>query len=524
MSRRIVHTGLLLLALAAAGAVAGPALAQRGGGGGDAFRFRFVGPTQGNRVASVAGVPGDMTTYYAGAASGGVWKSTDGGNHWDPIFDNEPVAAIGALAVSPSDPNIVWAGTGEAWAIRDIDVMGDGVYKSTDAGKTWTHMGLVETGRIGRMIVIPTNPDIVYVCAAGRLTGPQQERGVYHTTDGGKTWARSLFVDPNTGCSGLTMDAKDPNTLFAGTWQVVMHTYGEFSGGPGSGVYHLARRRHDLEAAWKATACPHSPVGKIDVAIAPTEFQARLRADPDRRAGLHLALGRRRRELEADELGSRADRARRLLHPASRSRRATRTRCWSPTAASTSPPTAAETFARSSRGAATTTTSGWIRRIPIASSSRTTAAWTITTRRTRTRRAAQGHAADRPDVPRRGGRPDPVLLLRQHAGRQHHARAERAVRRDRRFGMGARPAGTTAWAAANPASPCPIRPIRTSSGPPATATKSPAGTPRPSWRDRSVRGCTRSIRRPTRPSTAATGRRRWRSIRSITTPCITAAR
>src|SRR5579885_1221042 len=169
------------------------------------FRFRLVGPAVGNRISAVAGVPGDPTVYYAGAASGGVWKSVDGGENWHPIFDSQPVAAIGAIAVSASNPNIVWAGTGEAWAIRDSDLMGNGIYKSTDAGKHWTHTGLDETGRIGRIIVDPANSQIVYVCAMGRLTGPQQERGVYKTTDGGRTWDRVLFADENTGCSGLSM-------------------------------------------------------------------------------------------------------------------------------------------------------------------------------------------------------------------------------------------------------------------------------------------------------------------------------
>src|SRR6195256_6403507 len=137
------------------------------------FRFRFVGPKVGNRIAAVAGVPGDPSVYYAGAASGGVWKSTDGGLRWNPVSDSMPVAAIGALAVAPSDPSIVWAGTGEAWAIRDSDVIGDGIYKSVDAGKTWTHSGLDETGRIGRILVHPTNPDVVFACAIGRLSGAQ---------------------------------------------------------------------------------------------------------------------------------------------------------------------------------------------------------------------------------------------------------------------------------------------------------------------------------------------------------------
>src|ERR1039458_5164744 len=170
----------------------------------------------------------DSTVYYAGAASGGVWKSNDSGKTFAPVFDGQPVQAIGALAVARSNHNIVWAGTGEAWAIRDSDMMGDGVYKSTDAGATWTNMGLRETGRIGRIVVNPVNPDIVFVCAAGRLTGPQQERGVFRTLDGGKTWDRSLFVDADTGCSGLSMDASDPKTLVAGAWRVVMHTYAMF--------------------------------------------------------------------------------------------------------------------------------------------------------------------------------------------------------------------------------------------------------------------------------------------------------
>jgi len=163
------------------------------------LRFRFVGPKVGNRIASVTGIPGDPSTYYAGAASGGVWKSTDGGNRFVPVFDKQPAAAIGALAVAPSDPSVVWAGTGEAWVIRDSDVMGNGIYKSTDAGKTWANVGLQETGRVGRIIVHPTNPDIVFVCALGRATGPQPERGVFRTTDGGQHWERVLFTNENVG-------------------------------------------------------------------------------------------------------------------------------------------------------------------------------------------------------------------------------------------------------------------------------------------------------------------------------------
>ncbi len=233
------------------------------------FRFRFVGPKVGNRIASVAGIPGDPSTYYAGAASGGVWKSTDGGNRWVPIFDKQPAAAIGSLAVAPSDHSTVWAGTGEAWVIRDTDVMGNGIYKSTDAGKTWTNMGLPESGRIGRIVIHPSNPDIVFACVLGRATGPQQERGVFRTIDGGQHWERVLFAGENVGCSGLSMDPHNPRTLFAGMWQVEMHTWGEFSGGPGSGVYVS----HDGGTKWtriEEHGLPKSPVGKIDIAVAPS--------------------------------------------------------------------------------------------------------------------------------------------------------------------------------------------------------------------------------------------------------------
>ncbi len=236
----------------------------------DEFKFRFVGPLIGNRIAAVAGVPGDPSTYYAGAASGGIWKSTDGGNRFTAIFDDQPVMAIGALAVAQSDPSIVWAGTGEAWAIRDSDVTGNGMYKSVDAGKTWKHMGLDETGRIGRIVINPKNPDNVFACALGRTTGPQQERGVFRSNDGGQHWDRVLFADANTGCSGLAMDPHNSRVLFAGMWQVEMHTYGEFSGGPGSGVFVS----HDGGTTWARLTghgLPKSPVGKIDVAIAPTD-------------------------------------------------------------------------------------------------------------------------------------------------------------------------------------------------------------------------------------------------------------
>ena len=253
--------------------IAGPVGAQRWGGGGlaapEGLSFRFMGPAVGNRISAAAGIAGDPTTYYVGAASGGVWKSTNSGQNWAPIFDSQTSQAIGALAVAPTDTKQVWAGTGEAWAIRDSDMQGDGIYKSTDAGATWKNMGLVQSGRIGRIIVHPADANTVYACVAGRLTGPQEERGVFRTKDGGQTWQRILFVNPNTGCSGLSLDPKDPNFMVAGTWEVVMHTYAMLSGGPGSGVYTT----HDGGNTWakvEGHGMPKSPVGKIDVAIAPS--------------------------------------------------------------------------------------------------------------------------------------------------------------------------------------------------------------------------------------------------------------
>jgi photosystem II stability/assembly factor-like uncharacterized protein len=261
------------LAIAALGAAlcTVPGSAQRRGdfGGQEGFRFRFVGPAIGNRIDSAAAVPGDPNIYYAGAASGGIFKSTDGGASFRPIFDNEPAAAIGALAVTPSNPNIVWAGTGEAWFIRDTDVPGNGIYKSTDAGRTWTNMGLGATGRIGRILVNPKDADNVFVCALGRGTGPQQERGVFRTTDGGQHWDRVLFVDENTGCSGLSMDPQNPTVLFAGTWTVEAHPWVMKSGGPGSGVF-VTRDGGTKWTRIEGHGLPRSPLGKIDVAIAPT--------------------------------------------------------------------------------------------------------------------------------------------------------------------------------------------------------------------------------------------------------------
>jgi len=220
----------------------------------------------GNRVIAAAGIPGDPNVYYAGAASGGIFKTTDGGTHWDPIFDGQPVSSVGSLAIAPSDPNVVWAGTGETFIRSHISV-GAGIYKSLDAGKTWTLMGLEKTGRIGRLLIDPRNPEIVFACALGHAYGPQPERGVFRTGDGGKNWEQVLSVDPNTGCSDIAMDPANPRILFAGMWQLELHTWNRTSGGPGSGLY----KSTDGGATWKhltGSGLPNSPLGKIGLAMA----------------------------------------------------------------------------------------------------------------------------------------------------------------------------------------------------------------------------------------------------------------
>jgi len=272
--------GPLTLSLFLVTGVVEPASAQRGGQGGNQgpptasplapAHFEYAGPTSAGRIAAAAAVTGQPGVYFAGAASGGVWKSSDGGASWRPTFDDQTSQAIGALAVAPSNPAVVWAGTGEAWAVRDMDMMGDGIYKSVDGGETWTHMGLTETGRIGTVVIDPRDEDVVMVCALGRATGPQRERGVYRTEDGGVTWSQVLFVNEDTGCSGLQMSHQDPNVVLASTWEIFLSTYVLESGGMGSGVYIShdgGRSFSEIDDA----GLPRSPYGKTDVAIAPSD-------------------------------------------------------------------------------------------------------------------------------------------------------------------------------------------------------------------------------------------------------------
>ena len=204
----------------------------------DGLQYRLVGPFRGGRVTGVTGVPGDPSTFYFGASAGGLWKTTDGGAVWKPLWDKFPEAspAVGAVAIAPSDANVVYAGTGEV-NIRGNVVTGNGLYKSTDAGKTWAYAGLRDTQAIGRIIVDPKDPNRLFVAALGHIFGPNSDRGIFRSTDGGKTWEKVLFVDDKTGGSDVAFDPHNPNILYAGMWQAYRHPWIMESGGPGSGLY-----------------------------------------------------------------------------------------------------------------------------------------------------------------------------------------------------------------------------------------------------------------------------------------------
>ncbi len=237
----------------------------------DRLPFRFIGP-EGNRAIAVAGEPGNPMVAYVGAASGGLFKTEDGGVDWRPVFDAQDVSSVSALAVDPVHHNVVWAGTGETFIIRPALSIGDGIYKSTDGGETWRRMGLEKTGRIGRIDVDPNDPDVVFACALGHGFGPQQERGVYRTKDGGRTWERVLFVDENTGCADLDVDPNDPRVVFAGMWPLRIDPWKLASGGASGGVY-VSRDGGDTWAKIAGHGLPAAgdSVGKVAVRIAPSD-------------------------------------------------------------------------------------------------------------------------------------------------------------------------------------------------------------------------------------------------------------
>ncbi len=229
------------------------------------MKWRLIGPFRGGRVEAVTGVVGRPNKYYFGAVGGGVWETTDGGVHWKPIFDKEPIASIGAIAVAASDPNVIYVGTGEPCLRGDISY-GDGVYRSTDGGKTWENVGLKDTRHIASIVVDPRNPDVAYVAAVGHAYGPNAERGVFKTTDGGKTWDKILFKDDKSGAIDLSMDPNNPRILFAALWQVQRTAWGMTSGGPGSSLYKTV----DSGKTWKKVegkGWPKGILGRIGVAI-----------------------------------------------------------------------------------------------------------------------------------------------------------------------------------------------------------------------------------------------------------------
>jgi photosystem II stability/assembly factor-like uncharacterized protein len=233
-----------------------------------ALKYRSIGPSQGGRLTRVAGVAGDPSTYYIAAASGGVWKSTDGGLTFKPIFDDQPTSSIGSIAVAPSNPNVVYVGSGEA-NIRGNVTPGNGIYKSADGGKTWSRVW-VQDGQIGTMIVHPENADVAFAAVLGRAFGPNPERGVYRTRDGGRTWQQVLKKDPDTGASDVAFDPANPNVVFAGLWQARRRPWALVSGGPGSGLY-VSRDGGDTWTQLTGKGLPGGTWGKVGVAVAPSD-------------------------------------------------------------------------------------------------------------------------------------------------------------------------------------------------------------------------------------------------------------
>jgi len=229
------------------------------------MKWRQIGPFRGGRVLAVTGVPGDPATWYFGAVAGGVWKSTDAGASWKPVFDDQKIASIGAIAVADSDHNVLYVGTGEACTRGNI-TYGDGVYRSVDAGRTWKNIGLRDTRQIGAVIVHPKNPDVVLVAALGHAFGPNEERGVFRTADGGRTWAKVLYKDPDTGAIDVVFDPDNPNVVYASLWQMRRQPWYFSSGGPGSGLY----KSTDGGLTWthlEGHGLPEGILGRIGVSV-----------------------------------------------------------------------------------------------------------------------------------------------------------------------------------------------------------------------------------------------------------------
>ncbi len=261
----------MLLVLAGAATFAGPARAQEtklDAAALEGFRAREIGPAaMSGRISAIAGYVGERPTWFVGAAGGGLWKSRDGGITFKPIFDKYNLS-IGAIAIAPGDTNTVWVGTGEPWTRNSVSV-GDGVYRTTDGGENWQKLGLEATERISDLAIHPKNADVVLVGALGPLFSDGAERGVYRTTDGGKSWTKTLYVDASTGCADLAVNPANPEDVFAAMWTFRRKAWSFSSGGPGSGLYRSA----DGGATWKKVSGPWSTqlCGRIAVAFAPSD-------------------------------------------------------------------------------------------------------------------------------------------------------------------------------------------------------------------------------------------------------------
>ena len=272
--RRLVSNFAVLLILASAVAAA-PVPPESY----SALRWRLAGPLRGGWGTCASGVPGEPETFYFGAADGGVWKTTDAGRTWNPLFEHEAAASIGALAVAPSDPKVLYVGTGQVTTRWDI-AAGKGVYRSADGGRTWELRGLADSRHIGRLWVDPRNADVVLAAVQGHFFGPHPERGVFRTTDGGRSWEKVLFVDADTGAVDLAADPAAPDTIFAATWQVRYYpwlSYFKPNVGPGSGIY----KSTDGGKTWThltGHGLPAGPLGRIGLAVAPGKQAGRVYA------------------------------------------------------------------------------------------------------------------------------------------------------------------------------------------------------------------------------------------------------
>ena len=237
----------------------------------ESLRWRCIGPPRGGRVVAAAGDPCDPMVFYFGAVGGGVWKTTDGGTYWEPVSDDYfNTAAVGAIAVSDSDPNVIYAGTGEA-CIRGNVTHGDGVYRSTDAGKTWTHVGLTDTRHISRIRIHPTNPDLVYVAALGHAFGSNEERGVFRSKDGGETWEKVLYKSEKAGAIDLSLDASNPRIMYAAVWEALREPFRFTSGGPDSGLYKSTDGGDTWTDITGNKGLPEGTKGRIGVAASPAK-------------------------------------------------------------------------------------------------------------------------------------------------------------------------------------------------------------------------------------------------------------